>query len=201
MKIKIFIICVALISTAIPASNSFALKYNTYSSDAYNYEIIIPETWKKEELTLSSKHFMYALKDANVEIKVRAFKTKDEDIDKAVHSETWDLRKIDPSLNKIIETEKITIKKNITGKILLFDYKSKNKNFLQRILISRNDNITYIIECISPREAFYKYEDVFTIALASFKYLSGESKKNSEAEVKKPADGNDDEQLESDDEK
>jgi hypothetical protein len=165
-----------------------AVQYGNYVNNNYNYEIIIPLSWAKEELTLSGKHFMYALKDANTEIKVRAFKSSDQDIEKTVHAKTWDLRKIDPGLNKILETEKIEIKKNITGKLLIFEYKSKKSNILQRTLITRNNGIIYIIECKSLRHSFYKYEDIFTTALASFKYTQpGEQKTTDGPDVKEEA--------------
>ncbi len=176
-----------------------AVQYGNYVNNNYNYEIIIPLSWTKEELTLSNKHFMYAVKDANTEIKVRAFKSSDQDIEKTVHASTWDLRKIDPGLNKIIETGKIEIKKNITGKLLIFEYKSKKNSVLQRTLITRNNGIIYIVECKSPRYSFYKYEDIFTIALASFKYIQpGGEQKASEKKEEKKSDVESEEGLEAD---
>ena len=172
MRKKIIII---IIYVLIFSSISLGLTYSNYTNKIYNYEIIIPDSWTKEELTLSNKHFMYASKDANTEIKVRAFKSSDEDIEKTIHTKTWDLRKIDPGLHKIIETEKITIKKNVTGKLLIFEYRSQKNKFLQRALITLNNGIIYIIECRSPQDIFYKYDDIFTTALASFKYISGET--------------------------
>ncbi len=109
----------------------------------------------------------------NTGIIVRAFRSSDEDIEKIIHAETWDLKKIDPRLNKILETEKIQIQKNISGKLLLFDYRAKKNNLLQRTLIAINGGIIYIVECKSPINTFYKYEDIFTTALASFKYIDG----------------------------
>jgi hypothetical protein len=149
------------------------IQYGTYINKNYNYEIIVPKSWQKEESAIADKHSMNAKVNANTGIKVRAFKSSDEDIEKIIREETWDLKKIDPRLNKIIETEKIKIQKNITGKLLLFDYRAKTNNLLQRTLIAINNGIIYIVECKSPITIFYKYEDIFTTALASFKYIEG----------------------------
>jgi hypothetical protein len=149
------------------------IQYGTYINKNYNYEIIVPKSWQKVETSIADKHSMFAKVNANTGINVRAFRSSDEDIEKIIHAETWDLKKIDPKLNKIIETEKIKIQKNITGKLLLFDYRAKQNNLLQRTLIAINGGIIYIIECKSPISTFYKYEDIFTTALASFKYIDG----------------------------
>jgi hypothetical protein len=181
MKKNIIILSFALLlSFCIMSDGHSAVQYGNYVNNNYNYAIIIPISWNREELTLSSKHFMYAVKDANTEIKVRAFKSATQDIEKTAHAKTWDLRKIDPRLNKILETEKIEIKKNIKGKLLIFEYKSKKNNILQRTLITKNSGIIYIIECKSPKYLFYKYEDIFTTAFASFKYIQSGGIENSE---------------------
>ncbi|MBN2040754.1 MAG: hypothetical protein JW864_11975 [Spirochaetes bacterium] len=154
----------------------FGAGYSSYSNETYNYKIFIPDSWKQEELTLPNKHFMYASKDADTEIKVRAFRSSGNTVEKMIHDKTWNLRKIDPGLNKIIETKQIKIKKNISGKLLIFEYNLKKSGFLQRALITQNNGIIYIIECRSPKKSFYKYDDIFTTAFASFKYLGNEGR-------------------------
>jgi hypothetical protein len=172
MNKKIFIIYTALflILGSFPVVAA-GIQFGTYINKNYNYEIIVPVSWQKEESTIAEKHIMYAKVSTNTGIKVRAFKSSSEDIEKIIHAETWDLKKVDPRLNKIIETEKIQIQKNITGKLLIFDYRTRNNNLLQRTLITINGGIIYIVECKSPIATFYKYEDIFTTALASFKYI------------------------------
>lgn len=177
MKKGIFLTCSLIFSILILSLTAFAgIQYGNYINNNYNYEIIIPLSWTKAELTLSNKHFMYATKDANTIIKVKAMKSSDLDIENAVNLNTWDLRKIDPRLNKIIETEKIKVKKNIIGKILIFEYQSRKNNFLQRTLVTINNGIIYIIDCRAPQYSFYKYEDIFTTAIASFKHIGEGSK-------------------------
>jgi hypothetical protein len=187
MKKNVFKIFIILLLSYILSSTSFgAVQYGKYINSSYNYEIIIPLLWQKKESISQNKHVMNAAINPSTEIKVRAFKSSDEDIEKIVHSETWDLRKIDPKLSKIIETEKITIKKNITGKLLIFEYRSKKNDILQRTLISVNNKIIYIIECKSPRFTFNKYEDIFTTALASFKYVQAGTERDTAIKEESP---------------
>jgi hypothetical protein len=161
-----------------------------YKNEKFNYKIIVPRAWKKVDLILKDKSIMYTSKDKNTEIKVRAFRSTDQDIDKITHETQWDLQNIDPKLNKIIETKNIEIKKNVVGKLLVFEYRSNKKNILNRVMITQNDIITYIIECRSTIDRFYQYDNIFTIALSSFSFLdksadntSEEKKENQDKEL------------------
>ncbi len=171
MKRNISVICVILFLILPLSPAGTAVNYTSYVNNNYNYEIIIPGTWKKKESTSKENHLMYASIDANTDIKVRAFRSKDNGIEKTVHSTTWDLRKIDPGLHKIIETGNIRTQKKVTGKLLIFEYRLTGNSFLQRALITQNNGIIYIVECRSPETTFYKYDDIFTIAFASFRFL------------------------------
>ena len=166
---SIIITSIFLFLMILPA-NAARVQYSTYINKNFNYEIIVPKTWKKDESVSADRHSMYTKINISTGIKVRAFKSPD-DIEKIIHAETWDLKKIDPRLNKILETKKIKIQKTITGKLILFDYRTKNNSLLQRTLVAVNGGIVYIVECKSPVNTFYKYEDIFTTAIASFKYL------------------------------
>lgn len=152
--------------------------YIIYKNGEYNYEIILPQSWKRAVVTLSKKHIMYADRASHTDIKVRAFRSSADDIEKTVLENKWSLRNIDSRLNEIIETERIEIKKNVTGKLLVFEFRSNKKNLLQRTMITINNGIVYIIECKSPLKTFYEYEDIFTIAMASFNYLNGDEQAN-----------------------
>ena len=164
-----------------------------YKNEKFNYKIIIPKSWKKVDLSLKNRSIMYSSKDKNTEIKVRAHRSPDQDIDKASHEAQWDLRNIDPGLNKILETKNIEIKKNVVGKLLVFEYRSNRKNILNRVMVTRNGAITYIIECKSTINKFYQYDNIFTTALSSFSFLS---KSEDETIEKKKVDK--DEELEKD---
>lgn len=187
MNKKIFIIYTALLlvlgSSPISAAGN---QYGTYINKNFNYTIVVPKSWPKEESAIADKHTMFAKLSANTGIKIRSFRSSDENIEKIIHSETWDLKKIDPRMNKIIETEKIQIQKNITGKLLIFEYRAKKSNLLQRTLIAINSGIIYIVECKAPLTTFYKYEDIFTTALASFKYIEGSFTPKASSAIEEP---------------
>jgi ABC-type uncharacterized transport system auxiliary subunit len=92
---------------------------------------------------------MLVEKNRTTEIKIRAFKSADTNFDKMVSKNSWQLRKIDPLLNKIIETENIVIRQK-TSKLLVFEYRSHRTKILQRTMITKNGDTIYIIECKSP---------------------------------------------------
>lgn len=144
--------------------------YKNYRNQQFNYSIIVPSSWSLYDLNLNDKHVMLVEKNRTTEIKVRAYKTTDSDFDKMVSKNSWQLRKIDPLLNKIIETEKITIRRK-TSKLLVFEYRSQRTRILQRTMITKSDDTIYIIECKSPINSFYRFENTFNIALSSFDVL------------------------------
>lgn len=161
-------------SISLPARPCEKTEFVSYKNEKFNYEIGIPVTWKRSELTLENKHIMHAYPDKYTEIKIKAIKSNENDIEKIVHNNKWDLRKIDPRIKKIIETGNISITRNVNGKLLVLEYHTKNNSILQRSLITINNGIVYLIECKSPVKNFYNYDNIFTLALASFGYLNAE---------------------------
>jgi len=154
----------------------------SYKNEKFNYEIEIPGTWKRSELTLDNKHIMHAYPDKYTLIKVKAIKSDENNIEKIVHNNKWNLRKIDSRLMKIIETGNISVTKNVNGKLLVLEYHTKNNSILQRSLITINSGIAYLVECKSPVKTFYNYDHIFNLALASFSYLKpGSSEKGKES--------------------
>ncbi|MCU0821501.1 MAG: hypothetical protein MUC95_03390, partial [Spirochaetes bacterium] len=65
------------------------------------------------------------------------------------------------------------------------EYFSNSSRFLHRTFFSENGGMTYIVECKSPVWNFYKVEEIFNTAFASFGYLSVE--KVAEAVEAKPS--------------
>ncbi len=158
--------------------------YQKFKSDKFNYEIVLPQSWEVATIDMTKKHIMNAVKNDTLDIKVRVYKTEESDYDRVVSKKSWDLRRIDPLLSKILETEKIKIKKNVRGKLLIFEYRSKRKKILQRTMISRNGDMIYIVDCKAPLRQFYRYETIFNVALSSFKYLtpSSDDEENKESD-------------------
>ena len=174
MKRSALIILMATLFSAI-SLNGHEL-YRIYENSRFNYKIVIPRAWSRYDIDMRNKHIMYVAADKNTEIKIRAIISSERNVEHALHDKKWDLRALDSRLNEIIETEKIRINKNIAGKLLVFEYTNNRRKFLQRVMVTRNGDITYIIECRSPQATFYKFDYVFNTVFASFAFITpGES--------------------------
>jgi len=79
----------------------------------------------------------------------------------------WYTRGIGGKLINIVETENVSIDKNIMGKLLIVEYTSKRKRILQRILITRYEDKILVLECGSTVKKFYKYSEVFNNVMGS----------------------------------
>ncbi len=172
---KVFICAVLLVAFLFGTRESSLQggpRYKKHRNGTFNYEIIVPARWQTDEVTLEKKHIFLACRGRH-EIKVRAFLSENPKIDSVIHKRSWNLREIDPLLNRILETEKISVKKNVEGKLLVFEYRSHRKKMLMRTMVRRENNTIYIIDCKSPVDGFYRNEEAFNIALSSFKILSG----------------------------
>lgn len=152
-------------------ASSSEMGYYKYSNEQFNYTVVIPAYWEMNDLNMEKKHVMLATGKNGTEIKVRAYKTDSPDIAKAASRNSWNLRKIDPMLNRIIETRDTTIRRK-TGRLLVFEYRSARGRMLQRTMITKNDDLVYIIECKSPTRFFYRNENIFNVALSSFSFIN-----------------------------
>lgn len=169
---KTVAILLLAILTIIPTLSANAVSpYTPYKNEQFNYEIMLPSTWEVLDLTLTDKHIMYSSPDSVTKIKLKALKSDAASIDSIIRDNKWNLRGIDPRLNKIIETEKITIKKNVQGKLLVFEYRSGKGTMLQRSLVTVNGGIVYILECKSTLKNFYRFDAIFNAVFSSFNFL------------------------------
>lgn len=166
---KITVVCI-LIFFSIPLASEIG--FHSYKNYKFNYQIIIPNSWKLTELNLEYKHIMYAEKNEHTLIKVIAIKSSTKKIEEIIHENIWNMRKIDSKFNKIIETDKINIRNDITGKVFVFEYRFNNRNLLQRTMLIMNNQTFYTIECRSLYNTFYKFEDILTIAMSSFNFIN-----------------------------
>ena len=143
-----------------------------YRNERFNYTITLPPSWERSDLTLEERHLLYAFPDRNTEIKVKAVRSSESDIEK-IAGVRWNLSGIDPQLTKIIDTGKISIRRNVTGKLLVFEYRVPGGAKLQRTLITHKAGILYIVQCTSPTSSFYRHEKEFNTTMASFNYIAG----------------------------
>lgn len=169
-KLLLSAIIIAILPALFP-DPALGVEFINYENANFNYKIIIPKSWVKTVTDKDATHIMQVSKDCNTSIKVEALKSKDK-IDNIIRERKWKLRKIDAGLRNIIETDMVALKSKARGKLLVFEYFSKKSFFLHRTFVTRKGDYVYIIECISPVWRFYKVEDVFTTALASFGNLT-----------------------------
>jgi hypothetical protein len=146
---------------------------------------------KKEGKDKEESHIMQAIGTRNIDITVRAYKTEGADINRIAHKNRWNLRKIDPFLKKIIDTKRMKIQKKIKGKLLLFEYRLKNRSILQRTMITAKNDIVYIIECRAPMRIFHRFKEPFNIAMSSFKFNDGDGEDEDEEAISDDSDSPD----------
>lgn len=165
------------------SSVCYATTYETYNNNTFSYKISIPNLWKKEVLDYQDKHSMYVSADSDTSINIIVLKSDKDDLESIIHKKKWDLWKIDPGLNNIIETGRLELNKNLAGKLLIFEYRLNRHSILQRTLVTTNGKYIYIIECKSKVSTFYKYEEIFTSALASFMITGSNNVSNPEENI------------------
>jgi len=168
------LVLLSLVTLLITPLFAETARYADYKNEAFNYEIKLPAGWFSTHLDLEDRHLLYCYPDRFTKIKVKALKSDEQDLDRIVQSNIWKIRDIDPRLNEIIETGKISVKKNVYGKLLVCEYRSRNNRFLQRTLIAANNGIIYVVECRAPIKTFYRYEPYFNSTLTSFGYLTAD---------------------------
>ncbi len=156
-----------------------------YENSDYNYRIIIPGAWKKTVTSDKSKHVLLLTNKFDTSVKIEVLKSGD-DIEKIIHEKKWCLRQVDARVQSIIETPTVTLKDNASGKLLVFEYFTNRSTFLHRAFISKNGGMIYIVDCKSPLWNFYRVEDIFNTALASFGYLSAQKAEEASEEKAEP---------------
>ncbi|HSV98377.1 MAG TPA: hypothetical protein VLM75_15760 [Spirochaetota bacterium] len=172
------VLCVVFLTPTLRAESPG----HEYRNECFNYTISLPPGWERSDLTLERRHLLYAFPDRNTEIKVKASFSSETDLEK-IAGDRWNLSGVDPILNKIIETGRISIRRKVTGKLLVFEFRSRGGATLQRTLITHNAGILYIIQCTSPTATFYRHEGAFNVALSSFSYIAAEKTTEEETPV------------------
>ena len=185
MKRNLLILLTSAVIFAFYSANGLGNNFVNYTNSEYNYRIIIPGTWKKTITDDKSKHVLLLTNNFNTSVKIEVLKSND-DVDKIVHEKKWGLRLIDSRVQSLIETPTVTLKDNASGKLLVFEYFSNRSSFLHRTFVSKNGGMIYIVECKSPVWYFYRVEDIFNTALASFGYLSVEKTEDAAEEKAEP---------------
>ncbi len=166
MKLKILILITTLfISFNLKADES----YIDYTNQTFKYKAFTPVGWSKSDFDLKYKHILKLKKGKNTEIKITAIEFSKDEIDKWNNWRLWYTDKIGKNIWVITETDNFLQEKDITGKLIVFQYDSSCGKMMQRILISKTKKFIYIIECSSPLNLFKNYTDTFNTVMGSIK--------------------------------
>lgn len=149
-----------------------AEQYVTYTNSAYHYELSVPVSWDKTYAEIDGKYFVTFSSGTGAQIEVRSYTAAADTHDNIIHDLVSDLRKTDPSLSTILETNQVTIRQKIEGKLLIVEYRSKEGTMLQRTMVLRQSGMLYIIECRASVKKFYTYDTAFNTAMSSMTILA-----------------------------
>lgn len=164
-KSNLYIIAICIYGIFISMMQGYALsQYRWFRNSSYGFELIVPSNWKIDEVATNSKYIFTAFaKDA--EITLRVFDVRDGvDIDLLMRNKTKS-----NNMLPIVNNETLVKKGRELGKISVFQYKIRKNAYLTRTLIAQSNEYIYILECTSTMVQFPKYEDIFTVAMSSFK--------------------------------
>ncbi|MCP4130370.1 MAG: hypothetical protein GY754_05265 [bacterium] len=166
-------------------------EFSRYRDSRHNFSILIPRIWTKAKVDLKYKQILVLSRRDRSEIKITATKPDPKEKEKWKNWKKWYTKGIGRRLSEIIETKAITINKNITGKLLIFEYVSRGRRVLQKILLARFNETLLVIECSSPIKSFYKHDETFNIVMGSLMIGTDDSviiKKTIEEEEEQPDD-------------
>ncbi len=144
--------------------------FEKYVQDLYDYEVIIPAGWKKAEVEGDCHSF--TVSKGRSEIKIRAFSTEN------ASWQSW-FRGIQrkhaalPGLARILKGEPLSTEEGSKARLDVYQYYLRGTKYLQRTLSAMNGSAVYVVDCKSPVRTFYRDEELFNIALTSFKTVSG----------------------------
>jgi hypothetical protein len=166
MKTKILILIISLLFTiSLKADES----YIDYTNQTFKFKAYIPVGWTKSEFDLKYKHVIKLKKGKTTEITITATEYSKDELDKWNNWRLWYTDKIGKNIWVITETENSHQEKNLTGKLIVFQYDAGCGKILQRILISKTNNFIYVVECRSPLNLFKNYTDTFNTVMGSIK--------------------------------
>jgi hypothetical protein len=168
MKTKITtLFFLLLFAITLQADESFI----DYSNKEFKYKAFLPAGWTKSEFDLKYKHIIKLKKGKNTEIKITATGFSDDEIYKWDNWRSWYTDKIGRNIWVITETDKFLQEKDITGRLIVFQYDGDCGKILQRILVSKTKDYIYVIECRSPVNLFKNYTDTFNAVMGSIKTI------------------------------
>ncbi|MBN2160672.1 MAG: hypothetical protein JW807_14885 [Spirochaetes bacterium] len=171
VRIICFIFCVGFCAAA------YAEDCERYADTGYGYSICLPDTWSKSYKDIGYKHVLSAMRKGGPEIVVAASRYDDEEKEKWNSWKRWYARGTGGIMN-IVESREIAAGKNVTVKVLVFDYTHRGKRMIQRTMLTKYNENIMVVECRAPVKSYGKYTGVFNMVMSSVDFtgkLAGEN--------------------------
>lgn len=170
MKTKKFTCAILLFFMLLLAVNANAEEYcpsfNRYTNSAYNFTLLVPLGWERNEVNLPDKQILVLSRRDGTEIRISASPLGEKEHGKWDNWRDWCIDGIGRSLNEIVDRDNIRISKDISGRLIIFEYTAE-KPVLQRVMIARFNTTQIVVECLSPTATFPKYDDIFNAVMRS----------------------------------
>jgi hypothetical protein len=174
MKNGIFILLSFFIIQSSPlwsAGTSYEkMMYFTSSKRSDSFSILVPQSWSMSA-SFDQEIPSYSFFKDSALITVKVLPSPSANLSDIIRGEFISLLDKDPSCSQILDTDEYLTAKNIKVRLVVFEYKdSKTKKAtVHRSYFLNNENRIFIITCSAPRSVFYKFEDIFTSSMGSFR--------------------------------
>lgn len=141
--------------------------FNKHTDKDFEFSLFIPSQWQRKEDDLYYKKIITLQSTDGAEIRITAMRYSEKEKSKWNSWKEWYLNNIGNSMMEIIETDTVKIKKEIEGKLIVFEYMSKQGKMMQRVLIARIKENIIVIECKAEFQQFYKFAPTFDRTMSS----------------------------------
>jgi hypothetical protein len=151
-------------------TTSEKMVYFTSSKRSDSFSILVPQSWSMSASFDSEIPSYFFTKD-NALIAVKVQSVVNLNLSDMIRGEYISLLDKDPSCSQILDTDEYLTAKSIKVRLVVFEYTDSKtrKAIVQRSYFINTENRVFIITCSAPRSVFYKFEDIFTASMGSFK--------------------------------
>jgi hypothetical protein len=162
---------IIMISPLWAAQTSFEkMVYFTSSKRNDSFSLLVPQSWTTTA-SFDQEMPAYTFSKDGALITVKVLPVSYTNTTDIIRGEFISLLDKDPSCTQILDTNEYLTARNIKVRLVIFEYKDakSKKAIVQRSYFFNNENRIFIIICSAPRSVFYKYEDIFTASMGSFR--------------------------------
>jgi hypothetical protein len=151
-------------------TTSEKMVYFTSSKRSDSFSLLVPQSWAMTA-SFDSEIPSYSFAKDSALIKVKVLTGTRFNLTDIIRGEFIDLLDKDPSCSQILDTDEYLSVRSIKVRLVVFEYTDSKtrKAIVQRSYFINHENRIFIITCSAPRSVFYKFEDIFTASMGSFR--------------------------------